>query len=457
VLPGQANPVEPAATTLTTPDGSRFLLLPDAAVPQVHWSIASFHDGGDDPDDALGLARATLQVSLLGTWSSSVDPVRERAVLADLYREWAGFLAAPRDEAIATRVRDLTTQADQLGDVMQFPRRRAAAPVFQPTIEDHGPIGTCTLTTIAPALGEVARLLHERREQQALRRIGIAWFDSFQRRATATMSDPLRLVRAELLALTSPEHPAARLFEPPVPTTITHDKALAVWATTQHPTRTVHVLYGDFDLTTAVATLRTVFATTTLPAPTGDGRPPFRPLHGNRRSTVPGVAVPCLAVAWRLPPGLDPDVLATAAAMFGDGEGSEVGRALAKAGLAGATATVAAPWPSSVDGHGLFLLTITTKATAKGLDELVLGAARAAAATVPDQTRVAAVDLAHQLQWRTHCIDARRLCTALAQRALSCPSTPLRRDGPAVVTGKQVQELLGRVFAGPAVVVEGRP
>ncbi|MBL8753567.1 MAG: insulinase family protein [Planctomycetes bacterium] len=459
-LPGQtasATPSAQPAVALTTPDGSRFVLLPDPSVPQVHWSIASFHDGGDDPDDALGLARATLQVSFLGTWASSVDPVRERTALADLYREWAGFLSDPRDAKKAIRVRELTTLTEQLGDVMQFPRRWAAAPAFQPEIVEHGPIGTATLTTIAPALGDVARLVLERREQQALRRIGLAWFDSFQRRATATMSDPLRQVRAELLALTSPEHPAARLLEPPVATTITHEKALAVWATTQHPSRTVHVLHGDFDVTTASATLRAVFAATALPPPARDGRPPFRALNGNRRSTVPGLPMPCIAVGWLLPPGCDPDVLATAAAVFGGGKDSAVGKALAKAGHADATVAVDVPWPATVDGRGLFLLTITSPAPAKGLDDLVLGAARAAASAVPDEARVGAIDLERQLQWRARTPDARRLATELAVRALAWPNSPVRNYGPPPVTGKQIQELLGRVFAGHAVVVEGRP
>ncbi|MGK0264007.1 MAG: hypothetical protein ACI8UD_002664, partial [Planctomycetota bacterium] len=49
---------------LTTPDGSRFHLIQDPTVAHIHWAIAAWADGRDDPPGLPGLTLATAQASL---------------------------------------------------------------------------------------------------------------------------------------------------------------------------------------------------------------------------------------------------------------------------------------------------------------------------------------------------------------------------------------------------------
>ncbi len=449
-----AAPFAPVA--LTTPDGSRFVLLPDPSVPQVHWVIVSPLDGSDDPAGCEGLARAAFRTSLRGTWSTSPDPGRERAANADLDRHWDLMMKDPRDEAIAAKVRDLNAAALQF-DVVEFARLLAAAPAHRPELSEQGGCGTLALTTVAPALGDVGRLLVERRDQQALRRFQNEWLLVFGTRIEAFAGDPLRPLRAELLALSMPGHPLERALQVPVPIVPTFERAMVAWQRSQHPDRTVHLLFGDFDVTTATATLQATFASTSLPRPDAEPLPGPRALTGSRRSVVPGLALPCLLAGWALPAGTDPDVLEVATSLLADGPASLLGQELAKAGLVGATCAATAPWPAAADGRGLFVLEVIAATSKGGLDELVLRVARTAATTMPDAARLQTINLERQRRWRTMAQDPRALARSLAIDAFLWPTRTPRRTAPVDVTGKQVQELLARTFAGHPVLVEGRP
>src|SRR5688572_31338871 len=75
----QASPAPAPPVVLTTPDGSRFVLVVEPAMPHVHWAVATQADGRDDPPGLPGLTQAVMKASLGGTWhTGSRDVAKER-------------------------------------------------------------------------------------------------------------------------------------------------------------------------------------------------------------------------------------------------------------------------------------------------------------------------------------------------------------------------------------------
>jgi hypothetical protein len=440
--------------TFQTPDGSRFVLIADATIPQVHWAVASPADPAEDPPGYEGLAWTTAQVSLHGTWrTGSRDATREREALAQLDNAWQSLLAGGTTAADLER---LDEQARALADLATFPRVLASAPTWRPEVVARGPVAVLVLTTLPGALDEVARLLVERREEQALRELPRAWVQTFSERSRAFLADRRRPVRAEALALAMPDHPANRAIEPPAPTTLTRERAFAAWHRTQRPERTVHVLLGDFDPAAARAVLQARFASTALPATPPSPAPAARPLAGMRRSAVQGVPIPSVTIAWQLPPGADRFVLATALRWLADGIDSELGRALVQKGRT-ATTRAEAPWPATLDGRGLVLVEASDRGGIDGLADLLLAACRDAAARPPDAQRLQAVTAALQRDWRQAHADPRQATIDVAAAMLAWPQQAATLVWPDAVAAEAVRELLARTFGAPPVIVEGRP
>lgn len=450
---------QPAVTAFTAPDGTRFLLAPEPGAATVQWAVATPIDLAHDPLGHEGLAWAVAQSSLLGTWRiGSLDVERERQTVLWLDEAWQRMLRDPRDQGAADDVRRWDEQARELADPQAFVRRLAGAPAWRPTIAAMGPAAVLTLSTTRAGIPAVAALLFERREDQALRDLPRTWLRTCQERGLALAADGRRALRGELLALTMPEHPAVRAVEPASPGLPPRDLALATWQATQRPEHTVHVLIGDFDAAAAQTALAAAFATTNLPAsPT---RRPQRPraLAGTRRSTVAGLAVPTVALAWQLPATIaDGDALATAGRWLADDGGGFLARTLRPKFAGELRLRVTSPWPAMVDEPTLLVVEAEAPAGIAGLADALLAACREATATPPTADELAAAHRSRQRAWHAQGGDGRARAAAAAAAALASPREPVRLDGPGPATSAAVHELLRAVFAAPPAIVEGSP
>lgn len=442
----------------TSADGSRFVLLPDPSIPLVHWAIASWADGADDPPGLEGLALVTMHASLNGTWTTgSADPAAEAAALNSLDEAWQAQLQAPGDADKAAAVVACDRAAGELGDPHTFLRALAAMPSYRPEVVARYPVAVFVLTTTDTAIGDVGRLLLERRDQQALRGLIGAWMGGAMERAARRAGEPFAALHAEVLALENPTAPLARLLEPPLPTLPRRQQALATWAASQRPDRTVHVLLGDFDPTAARAELERVFGG----PPPADARPrparPPQPLSAQRRSVVRGTPAPMLAIAWVLPPIPDRYALEVATTWLGDGEQSFVGSRLRRAGQRNMQIRCRAPWPPAESGQSLFLLEISGPNVDGALVEPILAACADAAATPLNESTFYPANMALQRGWNEIAADPRRLAVELAADALLWPGQPTALTAPPRIKAAAVQQLLAGLLRGQPVIVEGRP
>lgn len=439
---------------LTTPDGSRFLLVQDPTVAHIHWAIASWADGRFDPPGLPGLTLATAEASLAGTWATgSLDPQAERAAMAELDAGWQQQLAKPGNKQIAAEVRKLDRKAARFGDRRTFRRVLAAAPAFQPEVLDREPLAIFTLTTIEPALETVARLLLERREDQALRGLARAWLPSVVERVQDHALHPRRRLHAEALALMIPTSKEIARLEAPPFVAPDRTRAHSTWQASQHPRNTVHVLFGKFDTKRTTETLNAVFAGTQLNAPTYRPAPPGT-LRGQRRSIVPGIASGGCTLAWKLPPVTDPTGLELARRWLMDTRGP-LYRTLAKKRPRIAI-ECRAPWPMAESGQTLLMLDIQEPKGKPGLANEVIATLR----TILEKPMKGGVFFRNYLdmakEWNERADQPRGIAISLAERALMWPDQRIRRLAPRNRTGKQVQPMLRAIFASYPAVVEAK-
>lgn len=449
---GQASTV-----AFTAPDGSRFLLVADPSAALVHWAVASPIDAAYDPAGHEGLAWTVARASLLGTWRiGSHDVAREQQALLWLDEAWLRMLRDPRDAVAAEDVKRWDEQARELCDKRAWLRALAAAPAWQPRIDAQDGAAVLSLTTTRAALPEVARLLVERREDQALRDLPRGWLETFQQRGRAHIADATRLVRVELLALTMPGHPSARAFEPPNPVPPSREQAATAWAATQAPGRVTHVIVGDLDLAEAKSALAAAFDRSDLVAPPAPRAPAPRALAGVRRSEVAGLPTPMVALAWALPAEADADTVATTAQWLA-GEDGELVRRLRAAGRAGARVTLTAPWPAALDGRTLLIVEATDPAGTAGLADAVIAACAAAADAAPAAADLARAHDARTRAWRAANPDARSAAATAAVTQLAWPALPFRFGAPTPPAAAAVQACLQQLFRAPAAIVEAKP
>lgn len=447
----------PAPVAYTAPDGSRFLLVADPSASVVHWAVASPIDAAFDPAGHEGLAWTIARASLHGTWRiGSHDVAREQESLLWLDEAWLRMLRDPRDTVAAEDVRRWDEQARELCDKRAWLRALAAAPAWQPQIVARDGAAVLSLTTTRDALPAVARLLVERREDQALRDLPRGWLETFQERGRAHIADAMRGVRIELLALTLPGHPSARAFEPPNPAPPSREQAAKAWAATQAPGRAVHVLVGDLDVAETRTALAAAFARSDLVAPPAPTVPSPRPLAGTRRSQVTGVSAPLVALAWPLPAQLDGDTAATTAQWLA-GDDGEIVRRLRAAGRATARVAVTAPWPAAVDGRTLLMLEATDPAGIDGLADALVAVCAALAAAAPTDADLARTHDVRLRAWRAANPDARSAAATAAVTHLAWPAQDFRFGAPRPPAAAAVQACLQQVFRAPAAIVEARP
>lgn len=441
-----------------TPDGSRFVLLADRTIPLVHWAIASWADGADDPPGLEGLALVTMRASLNGTWTTgSRDPAAEARALDALDEAWQAQQAAPRDPDRAALVYTRDQEAAQLGDPNTFLRALAAAPSYRAEVLDRHPVAVLVLSTTGAAVADVARLLLERRDQQALRGLMTAWISGALQRAARRANEPFAMLHGEVLALEYPSAPLGRLLDPPAAVLPRRQQALATWQASQRPDRTVHVLLGDFDPAAARAALERVFGGT----PPAEARPravrPPRPLQAQRRSVVRGTPTPMLAIAWVLPQIPDRHALEVAAAWLGDGEQSLVAGRLHKAGRSDVQVRCRAPWPPTESGQSLLLLEVSGPTVDAALAEPILAACAEAAGTTMSESTFFMANMALQRAWNEIAADPRQLAVELATDALLWPDQPIALAAPPRIKAAAVQQILAAMLQGQPVIVEGRP
>lgn len=444
-----------AAADFRTPDGSRFVLVADPAMRHVEWAIATPADPAEDAPGLEGLAAAVATASLGGTWrTGSIDAARERAALDRVDAAWGQIFATKGSAPAQAELVAAQTEAEALGDVNVYRRVLAALPVDRPEVLTVGPTCVLQLTTVPEALGEVADLLLERREQQALRQLPRIWADELVARQREHDADPRISAYAELVALAMPGDPAIRRFERPGLVPPRRDQALQAWARTQHPGRSVHVLIGGFDPRALRSLLERKFTATGLTRPDLPTVPAIRPITGERRSTVPGAGENLVAIAWQVPRGTDPLLLQALARWLAGADG-RLPLALRDAGREQAQIRASSPWPPSLTSSDLLLVEVADPQPAK-LADLALGVCRSAAKTGPtaDEMKVLLQDL--QENAASTAADARHRARDLAAQTLRWPDAPLRDDVARRVTLTKLRELAATVLGGRPVVVEAR-
>ncbi|MCA8973735.1 MAG: insulinase family protein [Planctomycetes bacterium] len=455
---GQAKKEPTGPVSFRTPDGSRCVLVPLPGTAQVHWVVATPAGADVEPRGLAGIVPALQKASLNGTRAiGSLDPDAEQSALEALDAAYAELLAAPGTPALMQRVAECQQRADALGDKTVFTRILAAAPAHEPAIDIRDPVALFQLTTLPSAIGEVASILVDRREHPVLRGLPGEWLKELAQRQNAFDRDRLAPVHTELLALAMPDHPAASGTARPGHSMPRRAQAIEVWNATQHPSRTVHVLLGDFDPSAVREVLERQFATTALPTPPPLTATPPKPIRSQRRSTVPGTGRSMVVLAWVLPPISDPLTLSAAVAWLNSGPTSRISRILARSERPTATVACRAPWPIAIAGRSLLLIEASDTAGTEGLAELVLTACANVTTTPPSKGELYSTSMQLQRNWTMITAEPRRFAAETAQAAMLWPQLPPNTTRPLLVDAAAVHKLLKDTFAGQPVIVEARP
>lgn len=438
-----------------TADQSRFLLIHDPEMQQVHWAIASWIDGSDDPPGLSGLSLVTAQASLKGTWpTGSLDISAEKEAMAELDTAWQKKMAAPGNSKLEAEVRRRDKVVRGLSDPRRFHRVLAAAPAFHPEVIDRGAIAVTALTTIEPGLPTVAKLLLERREQQALRELIRNWQTAVTQRLQAYMQSPRNRMYAELLALTHPYSPATEQLEAPPMVIPTRDQAMATWQSSQHPTRTVHVLFGSLDLQRTKGLLEEVFTATTLADPTPRTTASPRPLTAQRRSVVPGIQSTGVVLGWVLPAKVNRWALEVGRRWLADESGALL-TSLHKA-RPNLTITCHAPWPHTSDGTGLLVLDVIDPSGKPDLAMTVIKRCQQVVAMKFSGNPYYRSYRSLLHDWNKSADDSRSIAVTMAERALMLPRINPNQQPPPWIKPTTIAATLQSVFASQPAIVEGQ-
>jgi len=447
-------PLKRVTRSFTSGDGSRFILIQDPQLRQLHWALASWADGRDDPPSLPGLAIATARASLRGTWSTgSKDAEAEKAALTALDHAWHQQTSDQANASNQATLEERARVAAALCDQHAFERVLAAAPAHRPEILERDGVAVFALTTIEPALLQVARLVYERREEQALRGMTRTWLPALEERVEQSGRHPERRIHAELLTLTTPTSPSIALLEPPPLVTPKRSQALATWAASQHPTRTVHLLYGSFNLDRAEATLQSVFERTDLPPPQPRGERAAQPLSAQRRSVVPGADADSVSLAWVLPPGADPWTVQVATRWLTNPQNGRLLQTMIgkrpKLELNGT-----GPWPT-LSTPNLLRIDARDSGDPAGLAQELIDACSQAAAEEFQEGYYYRANVSALADWFATTTDGRALAVMLAERALASPDAIITPEPPQRVPGSALRSLLRATFAGQPAIVEG--
>ena len=455
-----------SAIDFRTSDGTFFVLVPASGAAIVHWTVATPIGPQVDPASTPGLAAACAQASLRGTWDiGSLDADRERKALAeldeaetivDIAPSLSGTAAEPARRAeLLARVAQLRSVADALCDPLAFRRVLATAPARNVRLRFDQDTAILSLTTTPLGVTAVARLLYNRRESQALRSVRQDLAQLQQEATTEWDRSPMAPLYAETLALAFPSHALARAGDRPSIGGFRRQLALEVFAKSQHPRNTVHVLTGSFDVTALKSALEGIFTTTALQQPEVLQKAAPRAQAAVRRAMVPGAKRPAALIAYSLPAGLDATSVATVAQWFAGGDDSWLGRELVRSGRKTATVAVRAPWPESA-ATGLLVIEVMDQAgTSVKLADDVLALCTKGRQATPEvgQLPQAFTRVRHEFEAETG--GSPSLASWIARRTLQNGGTALPQP-PEVPPFAELTALLRRILATNPVVVEWR-
>lgn len=348
--------------TVTTPDGSRFLLVDSGAGSSlVHWAIATPTGPLVDPREWPGLARAACRASLAGTESvGSLNPIDEAAALRRVE-------AAERACATA-RATDGTLDAERHADLLaEFTKSRAelaklqnaaawldqlrAAPALDIDLTETEYASVLQITTTSAGLAKVAYMLMDRREHARLRSIMTDYANVVaEAQPAGRIADRVR-ARAEVrdLAFAGLGTAVGR-----APADLDRAVARSTYRRTHNPAAAFHVLVGALDLDATAELLAAQFRSSELravPVP-----PPQLGLRSKlRSSTVDAELQSGVLVGLEAPATLDRQQTAILADWLANGPGSYVATALRAAGLVDVQVEVSYPFPQSAS-QGLILI-----------------------------------------------------------------------------------------------------
>jgi len=351
---------EPAAgmRVLTAPDGDRFLLLPIAgAPPVVHWVIVTPAGPAEDPDGLEGLAVAVARASLAGTTRVGTrDRATEIEILARIEegerrRTLLRGAGQAVPEALLDRLRTDVAQANVVADGLAWERALRRLPASPSRLLRMPHATLLQLSTPTESVGRLVALLLARREEPILRGIHDELRGVRAELVAAAAGDAWTALRDEVRSLAYGAHPAGRQslvdVEPSRP--LARTQALEVFARTQRPERTQHVLVGGFDAEAVAEVLVAGFAASVLSAePFAPAPPPPEPRPRTSRLTTVGAAG--IAVACRVPDGADPDAVALASRWLAQGDESFLARWLFARGVRVGALRSSYPYGMPADG-----------------------------------------------------------------------------------------------------------
>ncbi len=382
---GESDGEQPTArqvVSLTTPDGSRFVLVPDIAedpVPVLHWMVLTPTGPSFDPPGLEGLARAVTRASLAGTrtrgthdWTSELRALQERGRLD---REIQALLiGAARDEDETAELLagqrmarlDAIEVARDLSDPLAWQRRLANAPAVRIELRETSHAAVLGLTTRPDALPTVASLLVDRRENATLRTV-YDEYPAVHAELRAAERERTALLRRDAVGLAYLGSAEARV-PTEQPGAFDYSTAWSTWQRIAHPSNSLHVLAGGFDPDEVVPLLQAAFARTELPAALS------RPREGSaqgmsRNSRIPTDGPEALAIALHpdlaLNPGavVEPFEIRLVARWLADGSDSLLARELRRRGFNEPETSFLYPFPPDVPDGLLLLEVLSTSPT----------------------------------------------------------------------------------------------
>ncbi len=445
------------------PDGSRVVLVPSEGPPIVHWAVATLVGPEVDPEASPGMAAACALASMRGTWNiGSLDAQRERQALLQLDAAETTLLRAPRgldgspSAELFDRVQQLRRSAAMFSDPNAFRRMMIGAPTQDPRIQLVGNVSLLTFSTVPYGIELCAKLLLERRENQALRGFRDDYRKVREDAAALWDQDDLAPLRAEAMALAYPGSAVARLADRPTSGSISRALAEAAWVQSQHPSRTVHVLTGNFDAQAARADIEAVFLRSNLPRLLPMARATLRSGQAMRRATVAGARYPAAILAWPLSGDEDDATLQTVANWIAGGPQSWLSLELMKSGRKEVRVAVRAPWPRTAQ-NGMLAIEVSDPASgAAELTDQVLRLCQRIARSEPTSDEMRAAHGRTLRAWGVHTNSPIELAAHFARTLLEQPETKLPLLPPAMPTSKAVQEMLQQILARQPIVVEWR-
>lgn len=447
---------------LTTPDGSRFVLLPTAgAPPVVHWVLLTPAGTSEDPEGLDGLSIAVARASMAGTTRvGSRNRASEEDLLARIdenerRRTLLRGAGQQVPEALLNSLRADASQADSVADRLAWERSLRQVPA-SPSRLQRTPFATLLqLSAPADAVGRVAALLLARREEPILRGIHDELRGVRRELAAEAVDDAWTPLRDEVRSLAFGSHSAGRPsvtevegFQP-----LGRPQALEVFERTQRPERSLHVLTGGFDAEALTEVLVQSFAASMLSAePFVQPQPPPEPRA--RTSRLTDGAITGIAIGLRVPDDADPDAVALAITWLAGGEESFLARRLFAQGVR--TVGLRATYPFGGLGSAALAL-VEVGADPRDSDDreraqrlfAEVDAALATVATDPPlPAELAAARSLLSADRATQCVAPDRLAVFLALRRAWFGLTPQRALRPLeAVDDAAVTATLRRVLA----------